>query len=390
MILKKHFKFILIISFLLSLVIPCIQLHIEYMGYFGIGGVFVNDTNSYWTNLKSFSIDGGGGKYTSILGVLILFYPVLFLGSIYCLLTNVFLLLASFILFYKTLNQFGYKLSEDKFLTILFLVYFNFYIWGILFYPNKEIPLIFLTNLFIFLLINKKYFLNFLLIILIFFFRDAYSFICLISLVLFLVFNKYYKENPFKFILFTVLFMMFFSLKALSQYGLLNNYQYVIDRNLDLENVDKLAFNFPYFIQYLISLFNNAFGYSMRAQFYEHQFRFYFHGFGLWQFATTLALGIISWLKILKNKKYSKLFNIPFFLFLSLILLASGSYPQPRYMFPFIFWLAFGICINFSIINVFKLYFFILIVSLLISIFIFPLQVPVGIDVDNFSNSYFK
>ncbi len=169
---KKYFyKLFLLLTIILFILIPIIQLHIKYLGYYGVGGVYINDTSSYWDNLISFSNENEiNAKYFSILGVLLIYYPCLFLGSLYCFALNVFLLFLALKVFLLIILDLEISFNNSKITFFLLLVFSNFYLWGILYYPNKEIPLIFLTNLFIYTALKKRHIFNFLLLFVIFFF----------------------------------------------------------------------------------------------------------------------------------------------------------------------------------------------------------------------------
>uniref|UniRef100_UPI0040474EE6 hypothetical protein n=1 Tax=Algoriphagus sp. TaxID=1872435 RepID=UPI0040474EE6 len=390
---KDLINFCLILLFI-SIFIPLIQYHIQFFGYFGISGVFVNDTQSYWGNLVRFH-DGVEDNYYTLIGVLVLYYPAYYFGWIYCYLINFTLLFLSCNYFLKTTKILDLRLSNSKLISIYLLIVFNFYLWGILFFPNKEIPLIFLTNLLIYLITTKKKFVfQIFIIFLIFFFRDGFAFILMVSILAVNFFKKRLLDNPFKYLFFFISFLMFFSLETLSALGFLGDYQYVIDRNIAYESESRFASNLPYFLSFLINLFNNSIIYAFRAQLFDLDYRFYFHGIGLWQFAVLLSLGLFSFIFILKKINYnidnSSLFSIAYIVIISYILLCTSSYPQVRYMMPFVFWLSTASLFFLDLKKVILIFIFLFFIAIFLILIGLSHRLGSGLDIDNFSKSLFS
>jgi hypothetical protein len=390
---RKKINIFALILFCVSIFIPIIQYHIENFGYIGISGVFINDAQSYWGNIIRYH-DGIEDNYYTLIGVLILYSPAYYLGWIYCYLINYIFLIFACSYFLKTLKILNLNFSNKKIVSIFLLVIFNFYLWGILFFPNKEIPLILFTNMLIYFIISKRNFaLQCLIILLIFFFRDGFAFILISSIFLIKIFNKRLSSNPIKYLIFLILILMFFSLKTLSSLGLLGDYQYVIDRNISYESESSFAYNLPYYFSYLINLFNNSIVYAFRAQLLDINYRLYFHGIGLWQFAVILSIGLLSWIKkvrFLPKQSNTSIFLIGLIIVISYILLCTSTYPQVRYMMPFIFWLSTGslffLDLN-KIIIIFTLLFIIAIFLIFVGL---SHKLGSGIDIDDFSKSLFS
>ena len=389
---RRQINIFALILFLLSLFIPIIQYHIEKFGYFGISAVFINDTQSYWENIISYH-EGKEGNYYTLIGVLILYYPAYFLGWLYCYFINFTLLVLSCLFFLKTIRISNFKFSNNKIFATFILVIFNFYLWGILFFPNKEIPLIFLTNVFIYILASRRSkLISFIPVVLIFFFRDGFAFILFCTMLMIWFLGKRFEKNPIKILIFLIFVLMFFSLKTLSSLGILSDYQYVIDRNIAYESESSFAYDLPYYFSYLINLFNNSIVYAFRAQLFDQNGRLYFHGIGLWQFAVVLTMGLISWIKmaLFTKQKNFKIFHIGLIVLLSYLLLSTSTYPQVRYMMPFSFWLSAAVFFYMD----FRTFVFLYILVLILAIsFIFlglSHKPGLGIDIDDFSKSLFS
>jgi hypothetical protein len=384
-------KSFLIILACITLITPIIQYHIQLFGYFGVSAVFINDTSSYWGNLIRYD-KGIKGNYYTLIGVIVLYYPAIFFSWIYCVIINSTLLLLSCNYFLKTLESLKICIPKKKYLGLFLIILFNFYIWGVLYFPNKEIPLIFLTNLLIFNIVKyKKKVLSLYPIILIFFFRDGYSFILLLSVLILWSFENRIIKSPFKFLVIIILILMFFSLKDLSKLQILSNYQYVVDRNINYEVDTKFAANLPYYISYLINLFNNSVVYAVRAQLFDLEYRLYFHGIGIWQFAVVLTSAFFFWIKILKNQYFrkNKIFHIGLIIILSYLFLSTSTYPQVRYMMPFIFWLVVPIFLYLDLRDVILLFYLFLIIAIFIIFLGLSHKPGTGIDIDNFSKNLF-
>ena len=392
MLYRRQINIFALILFFLSLFIPLIQYHIERFGYFGISAVFINDTQSYWENIISYH-DGKEGNYFTLIGVLILYYPAYFLGWLYCYFVNFTLLILSCLFFLKTIRLIKLKFSNYKIFATFILVIFNFYLWGILFFPNKEIPLIFLTNVLIYIIASRKSKLISLVpVVLIFFFRDGFAFILFCTMLMIWFLGKGFEKNPIRILLSFIFVLMFFSLKTLSSLGILSDYQYVIDRNIAYESESSFAYNSPYYFSYLINLFNNSIIYAFRAQLFDQNGRLYFHGIGLWQFAVVLTIGLISWIKktFFTKHKNSTILHIGLIVLLSYLLLSTSTYPQVRYMMPFSFWLSAAVFFYLD----FRTFVFLYILVLILAIsFIFlglSHKPGLGIDIDDFSKSLFS
>jgi hypothetical protein len=184
---------------------------------------------------------------------------------------------------------------------------------------------------------------------------------------------------------------MFFSLKDLAKLDILSNFQYVIDRNIDYEVDTKFASNLPYYFSYLINLFNNSIVYALRAQMLDTENRLYFHGIGIWQFAVVLSIGLFFWIKILNLNSFNnnKIFQISLLILLSYLFLSTSTYPQVRYMMPFIFWLVASIFMFLDFKSLVIIYYCFFILAILIIVLGLSHKSGIGVDIDDFSKKIF-
>lgn len=376
-------QYIVYVYILFSLLILIFQYSIKYFGYTFFSGVFVNDAQSYWGHLNDVYINGiESGNYFTLIGVIYLYLPAVIFGPIYCYLINSLLISFSFHFFLKCIKSINPLFDAHVFL-IFILFISNIYILELLFSPNKEIPLIFLTNCFIYYFVFvRNNFLSFALILIAFFFRDGYSLMLFFSALIILVFRTYILNKSWNFLFYSCFVMMFLSVKALSSYGLLGDYGYILDRNIELESDLKFAANFPYFIQFLINLFNNAIGYSIRNQLFDSSYRLFLYGLGLWHFSVIFLIFIVSWIRTYKNYLNENLTLITFIIFFNLLMLSSSSFPQPRYMMPFFFWLIFISVLKFRFANILLFFCVLFMISVVFIFSGYSFELADGIDFD--------
>jgi hypothetical protein len=371
------------------LALPFVQYHVSAIGYLGVGGLFVNDTLGMESNLLRFA-KGDDINYLGIIGVLLLYYPSYYLGNIFNLIINLVMLFVAANYFIKTLLHFRICVNKNIILLLNIAVIFNFYLYEILLYPNKEIPLIALTNAFLYYSLAKK---NKLLIIssilAALLVRDGHGLILAATYFIILLFQSIIYKTPIKILLFIYLLLSFVSIKILAELNILGDYNYILNRNIDLVNNSESVLSgsilntLPNYLSFPIKVFNHFAGSALRPQYFDINNRLYLHGVGLWQNGLIIFIGMIGCFKVLLNPlKYNRNFIlIAFVILLALLMVSAGSYTQARYLFPYIFWLLF-----------FSLYIFridVLVISTLMIIIISALliytgygsQVPTGIDI---------
>ena len=179
----------------------------------------------------------------------------------------------------------------------------NFYILGVLFFPNKEIPLIFLTNVFIYYAIVKRDFrVSAVIIPITYFFRDSYP-VMLFLLLISISVLKYFKyKGPYLFVFIVFILFSLFSIKNIQSLGISPEYTIWIDRNVGLgEQSDSILSNVPSYIAYPARVFNHTFGSALRPQLMDVNDRIYFHGIGLWQLGVSIMIGLLSWLYSIRS-----------------------------------------------------------------------------------------
>lgn len=357
----------------------------------GVGGLFVPDSLGMQGSLYRAVAEGIELKHRTIIGVILLYYPSYWLGNIYCYFINYMLLVLSCFFFIKTLPKLQFRLKRQQVYVIIFTVILNFYILGVMLHPNKEIPLIFLTNVFIYYAVVKnKVLVPILVIVISATFRDAYSLILLLTLLALNIkmVNKVFYRRPYVMSLSVIAFFSLVGLSEIADLNLLSEYNYILERNIAVGSDSGSALNeLPTYQSFVLKLINNLFGSALRPQFIDINDRFNFIGIGLWQFGVILMLGVLSWLYILKRaSNCESLSKITLAMLICLLFVSFGSLTQPRYMMPYMFWLAFGFVSILSFDTILAIFLTIIILSAIISFIGLGALTPGGIDMYPYIN----
>jgi len=376
----------LILGFLIAApAITLFQYHVGLFGYMGFGGLFVNDAVAMHRTINEI-LCGAEIDSRTIFGVYFIYSPSFYLGPIYNYIINCGMLIAATLVFNQLVNEISPNLSRSRFIFSLFLVFSNLYLLSILLHPNKEIPLILLTNSFVYFAICKRNILSTVVIItLVALFRDAYAIILLIAC--FFLWPKVilhaFKRNPKLIYILIIILLSLFDLRAIVKLNLLGNYSYILERNINYgDSLDSILGRLPIFLHFPLKLLNNSVSSALRPQFIDLNDRIYVVGIGLWQFGIILSLGISSIVAFYwKNRRpvgsYSK---VLLFVVLSLLSVSFGSFTQARYMMPSIYLLTLVVARNFRtdlfIIAVGIIFF----LGILLFFLGLGVSVPLGID----------
>jgi hypothetical protein len=385
----KKDKFIIkkfwLLLILLFGILPLFQFHVGGIGYLGFGGLFTPDTIGMQSTINAVA-QGADINYRTIFGVVILYYPSYWLGNIYSYFINCMLLFFSWYFFIKAIPKLHLNLSQSKAYMVFFMVIANFYILSLMLHPNKEIPLIFLTNAFVYYaVIKQKILLPMLIIAISATFRDGYGIILLLTLIALniKIMNNAFHRRPYLVSIILALFLSIFALKELSNINILSEFNYILERNISSGLVMNSALNeLPSYQAYTLKLVNNLFNAALRPQFIDLNSRIYFTGIGLWQFGVISILGVLSWLYIIRGKQDNSNFSkLTLAILICLLLISYGSFTQSRYLMPYIFWLSAGFIsiLKFDLILIFFLGFFLL--SLIFSFSGLGVLTPLGIDI---------
>lgn len=327
----------LIVIIIFCSVIFFLQKNALFLSEIGISGLFVPDAVSLRDTVVAFwSVDADERTWDSwrtLYGVVLLYYPGYIIGSIGYAFVNLILILLSISIVIRTFEGcFCRKWNNRVFLIMLLFMMSNFYISSVIYFPNKEIPLIFILSLYLYSLIKHSgYFFSMLISALAFTFRDGFGIILFVN-VFFIAFIRL-KKNV-HFYLFALLgVMIFFPLELMS--GL----DHSIDRSLDLGQIYASELS-AYSGGYVFSLVGTVFNLSLRPQFWAADGGFYLIQFGFFKLGLLLVLGLYWSLKNLNSSSTILKTFASTFLF-CLVCISKSPYIQPRYMFPFYCWLLF-------------------------------------------------
>jgi hypothetical protein len=356
----------------------------------GGGGLFVMDALGLQENIALFE-SGVDGNYLGILGVLTLYSPSYYFGNAYCYIVNVCLLSFAAFFFLKTILTLGIKLGFERVYLIFAIVICNFYLLEVLFYPNKEIPLIFLTNAFIYYVIVRQNTLLVLMILLLsFLIRDGHGVILTLTYFAITFFRVTLTKHPLWILFFVFILFSILSLDLIAGLDILGDYNYVLTRNINLASnpdsvlSESILTGLPSYFAFPIKVFNHFVGSVLRPQIIDGNDRLYFSGVALWQNGMIIFLGMSSWLFILYHSKKwgDNVMIIGVTLTLGLLLISAGSYTQARYLMPYMFWLTAGFVMTLKLHQIVVASLALLILAAFLFFMGYGSLIPIGVDID--------
>lgn len=275
----------------------------------------------------------------TFLGTVLVYYPVIIFGDLYALFANVLLLSVSAVLFKSVICRLDTLNNPNRtWIVALILVASNVYIIGCLLYPNKEIPLIFLTTVVLIGLMSRRWYLAALAIFLTYWFRDGYALI--LSIVAIVVFFRRFTFVSGGIIsaLFLVLLFVAFPIQDFS--GIDRSLQ----RNVAIGAViagDKFS-ALGDVAAYSVRLIGNALNLGLRPQMIDVRGGIYLLGVGYWQFGIILLAGLIWSAQNLLSSGIAR-GSLALVILTTLLGISYGTFVQPRYMMPLILPLSLGL-----------------------------------------------
>jgi hypothetical protein len=323
------------------LVALLLQTQAEALYRLGMSGVFVPDaiglrevTTDYWTSADERS----WAAWRTFLGVVLLYWPGVAFGPIGAALVNFSVLAVSGLLFYRTLEAFNLDRDALVSTTVLVLLFVagNVYLIEVMMFPNKEIPLIALTNLYIYFLVARKSVARALVVAaVVFLFRDGYGLILAMSAV-FVLFTSYTPKK------WTVFLLIGLSLGlAFFPASYLKGVDHSFERNIELG--PRLDLRYADFMDgpagYYFKMLGNAMNMGMRPQVLDEAGGMFLLHVGYWQFGICILAGL-AW-ALVKVRKGSEIeIKLAAVILIVLLGISYSSFVQPRYLMPLLFWLA--------------------------------------------------
>lgn len=239
-----------------------LQINVELLRHMGVSGLFVPDSlalkgaaNVYWDNTPVLD-----GTWTSLHGVMRCYWVGILYGSWAVCGVNVFLILVSAYYFIKTMESF---IDDDESLLriyslVMILVLGNLYLIEVMAFPNKEIPLMAITNAYMYYLAARRSWVAAALLSgMAFVFRDGYGLILLVCMCAILVLRNRPTKIRLASLGLLVAILAFIPIMHFMELGS------VIYRNVALGSVSHEHANLSDFMSYFSRLKYNAISLSM-------------------------------------------------------------------------------------------------------------------------------
>lgn len=275
----------------------------------------------------------------TFLGTVLLYYPVMVIGEVYPLIINPALMALSATLFYSTITRLDDLQDPVRvWIVALILVATNFYIVSCLAYPNKEVPLIFLTSAAIFGMVTGKWYLTALSLLLCYWFRDGYALILFMVTIVVLCRRFLFVSGGIIATAFLLLLFVAFPMQYFSSFG------DALERNIAIGEViagDKFSAHGD-LVAFIARLIGNALNLGLRPQMLDVQGGIYLLGVGYWQFGVILLAGLIWSARNLCSSSMAR-GTLALVIVVTLLGISYGSFVQPRYMMPLMFLLTLGL-----------------------------------------------
>lgn len=322
-----------------------LQMNAESLARLDFSGLFVSDAMSLENSVRlAWRLDWHNWpNLMTFVGAAFLYFPIVVFGAAAAATINILLLLAAALFFLASVNRiFGEDRSRSIFYVALLCVFGNLYIIEVINFPNKEIPLIFLTNAVVYFAICRGNFVIPLLATVIsYFFRDGFLFI--LALMLMLAIFRLYINRPAA-VVALVGMTVLFSILPIADIA---SFSAALDRNAGIgQNLIGERFSaLGDTLSYIARIAGNTANLGLRPQFADETGGFYVLALGYWQFGVVLLSGVLWALKTAWAPDARK-GALAMLLLVALLGVSYSSYVQPRYMMPLIFWLSLGLSLD--------------------------------------------
>lgn len=326
------------LSVLAALLGYVLQTNVDQLHHIGIDGVFVSDTVALRNTVKVYwwlqpPIDS---TWQPIIGVMRLYWAGLLWGSWAICVVNIGLL---FVATYYFLQLLRVVFTDDYSClkiaaSVLLLIAANVYLIEVMAFPNKEIPLLAISNAYMYYLLVRKSYVGAVLISLIaFIFRDGYGVILLICAgLVWLLSNQ--PRNMRILVLGILLAMLAFI--PITLFVELGN---VISRNAALGTQSSANYSFVSYFQHLKY---NLLSLSMLNSFVTNEDRLYLLNIGYWQLGVLVLTGGGWAIRQILFEDNQLDVGIAIVIVVALLAISYSSFIQPRYLMPLMYFLALG------------------------------------------------
>jgi hypothetical protein len=302
---------------------------------FGITGLFIPDavslreTTGVYVNLRP-DIDV---TWRPLLGVMFLYQIGVFGGTVSICLVNLLLLVVAAYYFFKVLEQ---VCDDDLYYLLLVFVFSlisvvaNIYIVEAMAFPNKEIPLLAISNAYIYYaVIKKNIFLPSVLCLFAIAFRDGYGLIlfgCLF--VIWFLRERSPKVRVVTFAFIAIVLALF----SIENFAKVSE---IVARNVEIGKLSGAET-----IGYLGRLKYNVLSLGLLNTFITDDGRVYLLNIGFWGLGVFIISGVFWAIKSSLLSANEMETGISTVILISVLCLAYGTFVQPRYLMPLLFFLS--------------------------------------------------
>ena len=312
-----------------------------HLGGYGFSGFTIPDAISLESSVHQAWTSGWAviPHILTFVGTVLLYYPTTLIGGTYSLFINVLLLSAASVLFRSVIIKIGCSDSVGRtWIIALGIVSTNMYLIICMGYPNKEIPLIFLTTVFIFGIVHEKWHLLFISVFVSYWFRDGYALIlCMITLVV-LCRRFTFASGGILSVSFFAIVLIAFPIQDMSAVDP------ALQRNVRIGSIiagDKFSV-LGDVAGYGARLVGNALNLGLRPQIVDVNGGIHLLGLGYWQFGIVLLAGLIWGVCNVLSRDIAR-GCVALVILTSLLGISYSTFVQPRYMMPLMFLLTLGL-----------------------------------------------
>lgn len=326
------------LSILATLLGYVLQNHVDQLHHIGIDGFFVSDAlalkntvNVYWWLQPSMD-----STWQPIIGVMRLYWVGILWGSWAICAVNIGLLLVASYYFLRLLKVANTK--EHLFLkiaaSVMILVSTNVYLIEVMAFPNKEIPLLAISNAYMYyLLVHKSYAGAALISCIAFIFRDGYGVILLLSAGLVWLLSDQQRNVR---ILVLGVMLALLTFVPMTQFVDFGNF---ISRNAALGAQSQSDYSFVSYVQHLKY---NLLSLSMLNPFITNKDELYLLNIGYWQLGVLVLAGLIWAIRQILFAEDQLDVGISIVMVVAFLAISYSSFIQPRYLMPLMYFLALG------------------------------------------------
>ncbi|MEO9298583.1 hypothetical protein [Devosia alba] len=319
-----------------------LQMNADWLAGLGFSGFFVSDAMSLESSVRlAWQIDWNNWpNLNTFIGVVFLYFPILIFGELGAAIVNIILLFyASLFFAYSVRDIYGKISSFVIFSVSTIAVYSNIYILEVINFPNKEIPLILITNMFVYFAICRRDILVPLaLIVISYYFRDGFSII--LSIIFAVVLIRLHVGKYAALIAAAVLALLLSTLSIQS----LSWISSAFDRNATIGEglIGERFAALGQIASYIARLVGNAANLGLRPQLEDEIGGIHLLAVGYWQFGIVILAGLLWAMKTIATP-HAREGALALLLVVALLGISYGSFVQPRYMMPLIYWLSLGL-----------------------------------------------